>query len=1377
MKSKIFRILATLVVLAMVAAPASARQAQPAPLSGEPVFEPADATLVSTPKVSKDVLNEDKTASGPALYTVLLRQSPLASYEGDLSGFSTTSPRLTGAAKLDANSPESQAYRSHLSQQQDGFIAELEAQFGRTIEVRYKYQVALNGFAAVLTPEEAAAIAARSDVRLVERDGVNKIETDTGPAWIGAPGIWDGSTTGSLPGTQGEGVIVGVLDTGINPDHPSFADPGPVDAYDYTNPLGGFVGVCDPANPAYDPSFVCNDKLIGGWDYTYPPAAGYEDYPTPEDENGHGSHTASTAAGNTVNAEILAPTTSLTHSISGVAPHANIIIYDVCYQNAAGEGSCPFTATTAAAEQAILDGVDVINYSIGGGENPYGETTELAFLEAYNAGVFVSTSAGNEGPGPDTVGHRAPWVSASAAATHDRALLNSLINLTGGATTPPADILGRSFTAGYGPAEIVYAGDYGDPLCPLGAFPAGTFTGQIVICDRGIHARLDKAQSVFDGGAGGFVLANNAASGDSLNGDAYALPGVHIGYTAGVALKAWVDDGGASHTGAIAGTTADYDPANGDILASFSSRGPNTTFDVTKPNLTSPGVDIWAAYMTPDPANPGPAEYAFVSGTSMASPHTAGAAALMTALYPSWSSNAILSAMMMTADLTVLKEDGATAASPFDMGAGRVDLTKAAETGLVLDETYTNFVNADPGLGGDVKTLNTPSLMDSQCLQTCEWTRTFTSVASADVEYTVTSSGDFVTASNPITFTVAPGATQAVTFTADVTALPGGAWLHGLVTLTPDDAALPVLNIPVSVVPTSGVFPTLVTINTRRDVGSQMIEGVESIEVTELTTEVFGLVRGELMTNAVPVDPTNDDPYDVYNGGSYFVLQEVPAGAVRFIAETVYAEAADVDLFVGIDANSDGLPSLDELVCSSTTPIALERCDLIEPAEGTYWVLVQNWAASADGAVDAITLSVGVVGEDAGNMSVAGPATTPELTPYDLTVFYDISESVEGDLWYGAFSLGSSAATPGDIGLIAVDVVRFADDVVKTPPAGAVPGETVTYQVTVDTNVTPKDLTYTVIDPIPAGLSLVPGSIDASVGSYVVVGNTIIWTVPMPVPYYDYAMTTSADDPNCTTPFGDPYVDLEGYGLLANPGVSGDTFAFTAFSTIGPFDYFGTPYTGMGFSDDGFAIFDVANNFGGAPWVAQAVPDPTYPNNVLGMLWQDLEVIYDAPTNRGVSLATAAAGALAVIEYDDVQLYHDPANQYDFEIFAWREADDTPGAYEYIFAYDNLDGTLAGPLTVGLENAAGDLGTALVNAGDASAVLSNGFDVCFDRVSVGVPAVMTYDVVVTADLGDTIINTAVSGVNNPGSVAVNADAILFVGKPLFLPQVAYLADN
>ena len=1369
MKVKGHPLLIVLVILALVATPASARPAEPKPTGAETVFTPVEATPAATPKVSKTVLNEDKNASGPALYIVLLREAPTASYDGSIPGLSATSPSFTGASKLDAKSSASQAYRSYLSNRQDQFIAELESQFSRPIQVAFKFQTALNGFVAELTPAEAAAIAQRNDVRLVERNGLAKLDTDAGPAWIGAPGIWDGSNTGGLPGTKGEGIVVGILDTGINSDHPSFAATGPYDGYVHSNPFPSYVGVCDPTDPSYDASFVCNDKLIGAWEYAYPLRGANTDYPTPEDEDGHGSHTASTTAGNVVTATLSAPTTSITRLISGVAPHANIIAYDVCHS-----GGCPFVATAAAVDQAVFDGVDVINYSISGGEDPYSEATDLGFLEAYNAGVFVSTSAGNEGPGASTVAHRGPWVSASAAATHNRALPNSLTSMTGDGA-PPADMTGKGFTSGYGPAPIVYAGNYGNALCAPGAFTAGTFNGEIVVCDRGTYARVDKAQSVADGGAGGFVLANDVASGASLSGDAYAIPGVHITYADGVVLKAWLASG-TIHNATITGAVESINPANGDVLAAFSSRGPNTTFDVLKPDLTAPGVDIWAAINTPDPANPASDEYGFMSGTSMASPHTAGAAALMTGVHPLWSSAEILSAMMMTADHTVLREDGVTAADWFDMGAGRVDLNLAAKTGLVLDETYTNFIAANPAIGGDVKTLNLPSLTDNQCLQNCSWSRTFSSVASASVEWTISSTGAVPVTATPDVFTIAAGSTQAVTFTADATGLVNGAWEFAMVTLTPNNPAIPTLNIPVSIIPSSGVLPSLVTVNTRRDAGSQVVPGIQSIAAPALTIESLGLVKGTLTTASIPEDPTNDDPYDNPNDGAFFVLVTVPANTTRLVAEVTASAATDVDLFVGLD-DGDGIPELAEEVCVSATPVALERCDLLAPAAGTYWVLAENWQASTVGATDDITLSVGVVpNTDAGNMTVTGPASAAELTPYDLTLFYDITPSMAGDRWYGAFTLGSTAATPGDIGLVPVDVVRHSDDVVKSGPTLAAPGDPISYEVAVGSNVTPTDLTYTITDTIPAGLTLNPASIVVSAGSFTVNGSTIVWTLPMPAPHISYDITTSLNDPLCDTGFSG-YVDLQASSIFPQSTITGDTVAYTAFSTGDPFDFFGQPYTGMGFTDDGFAVFDVATNYNdpsSTPWTPQTVPNAALPNNLLAALWQDMEIVYNSGANRGVSLATAGP-TVAIVEYDDVQLYGDPTNQYDFEIVAYRTPSNAPGDYEYVFAYDNLDGALTGPLTVGVENVGGLYGAALVNNGNASAVLSNGFMVCLDRVQVGGPASMTYDV--TVDAGATmpfITNSAVSMVDNPGSVSTSADWTLNLDLgllPIYLPIV------
>lgn len=1347
MKIKSYPFLIILVVLAMVVVPASARPAQPELADTEIVFKAAEATLASTPKVSKTVLNEVKIASELGLYTILLREAPLASYDGSLSNLKAANPSSSGQAKLDAHSSASLAYRNYLADKQALFIKSLETEFDRTIHVKHTYQVVLNGFAAELTPGEAAEIAQRNDVRLVERNGFNQIDTDAGPSWIGAPGIWDGTNTGGSSGTKGEGVIVGILDTGINSDHPSFAATGPHDSYVHQNPLGSgnYLGVCDPDDLSYDASFVCNDKLIGAWEFAYDSANPSLDYPTPEDENGHGSHTASTAAGNIVNATLIAPTTDISRLISGVAPHANIIAYDVC-----NNSGCPFVATTAAVEQAVLDGVDVINYSISGGEDPYNETTDLAFLEAYNAGIFISTSAGNDGPESETVAHRGPWVSASAAATHHRTLRNTLTGLTSDDASLP-NITGLGFTSGYGPAPILYAGNYGDALCAPGATYSINFDGAIVVCDRGIYARLDKAKTVAAAGAGGFVLANDSASGNSLSGDAYAIPGVHITYNDGVALKAWM----ASNTnpvGTITGFSENLEPANGDIMAAFSSRGPNSTFDVLKPDLTTPGVDIWAAIHTPDPNNPGDDEYGYISGTSMASPHTAGAAALITALHPSWSSAEILSALMMTAERNVLRENGITSADWFDMGAGRVDLNRAAETGLVLDETYENFLHADPTLGGDVKTLNTPSLTNSLCLQNCDWTRTFTSVADTDVEWTITSSGEVPVNAEPDVFTITAGSTQEVVFTADVSALTLGEWAFGMVTLTPN-APIPTLNIPVSVAPTSGFLPSQVTINTRRDVGSQLIPDIQSIAASELTIEAFGLAKGVLTQKLLPQDSDNFTPYDDPTDGAFSVMVNVAAGTNRMVAEITASSALDIDMFIGLD-DGDGIPEEGEEICKSTTSTAIERCDLLAPTPGTYWVLIQNWSSSEIGAMDDVTLSMGVVPDnDAENMIIEGPASTIEVTPYDLTLYYDITKSMEGDRWYGAFNLGSTSATPGNIGFIPVDIIRHADDVVKSGPASAAIGETISYTIDVAQNVTPVDLTYTINDTIPAGLTLDPSSISVTAGSFEVTGSQIVWTVSMPSPKETYNITTSIEDPSCDTGFTG-YVNLEGYGINSQSNISGDTLLYTAFSSQNPFHHFGQSYTGMGFSDDGFVIFDSVNHYAGKPWTPQTLPDATLPNNLLAMLWQDMKIEYNSSSNYGISLATSGPD-VSIIEYDNAMTYSDSSNQYDFEIVAHSGRDDTPGRYEYVFAYDNLNGALTGPLTIGAENASGTTGVALVNNADASILLQDGLMICLDAVSVGKAASMTYDVAVDVGSIQRLTNTAVTTVDNPGSTATS----------------------
>ena len=390
MNSKLFRIFAMLVVFSMIVTPAFAQVPVPPTTSGATAGEKFQ-------QVSPD---EVISLNEPATYIVLFEGSSLVAAHG-------------GASGLDATSSDSQAYLNTLAVARENILTQAQATLGRKLEIAHVYDVILNGVAVKLTPDEAAAMEMVPGVRKVLRDTIEHITTDAGPTWIGAPTLWDGTAVPNGTETLGEGIVAGILDTGINFDHPSFSDT-PADGYVYPAPAK-YLGVCDPTNAAqYDPLYAtaCNDKVIGA--YTYTEDSGLEPV-TPEDSEGHGSHTASTVAGNFVAVNFYG--TPLT--ISGVAPHAQVISYDVCYPTPPN-GACEGNDSVAAVQQAILDGVDVINFSISGGTNPYNDAVELAFLEAFDANIVVSTSAGNSGPTAATVAHLSPWLLSTAATTHNR---------------------------------------------------------------------------------------------------------------------------------------------------------------------------------------------------------------------------------------------------------------------------------------------------------------------------------------------------------------------------------------------------------------------------------------------------------------------------------------------------------------------------------------------------------------------------------------------------------------------------------------------------------------------------------------------------------------------------------------------------------------------------------------------------------------------------------------------------------------------------------------------------------------------------------------------------------------------------------------------
>lgn len=568
-------------------------------------------------------------------------------------------------------------------------------------QVTYEYSKVFNGIAVSrVAGANLDAISAITGVTGIYLDNEVELTTDAGPQWIGAPTVWN-----ALGGQEnaGEGVIVGILDSGVWPENPSFADPDPngnpypAPAQSYTCELGSVMA--DGTDLGLNPG--CNNKLIGAYRFmaTFDANRTLMDgeFLSARDNDGHGSHTASTVAGNSnVSADALGGTLGI---ISGVAPRAQIIAYKVC-GSVPGTSSCFGSDSVAAVEQAIIDGVDVINFSIGGGSDPYNDIVEVAFSVAYDNGVFVSASAGNSGPGADTVAHRGPWTMTVGASTHDRGYVANVVLES---DTDSLTLEGVSITGGLAATPVVLAADYGDALC-LEPFAPGTFNGEVVVCERGVIARVSKSFNVAEGGAAGLILYNPAVQ--TLNADSHFIPSIHIQNDAGVALLDFMANNSnvtAALSGGIKATV------QGDVMASFSSRGgSNQTLGISKPDVTAPGVNILAA-VSPIIAEPlgVPSNFGLLSGTSMSSPHTAGAAALLSALHPDWTPGQIKSALMMTATVDgLVKEDGVTPVDNYDAGSGRINLNVAGSPGLSISESAANFYMYEDNLWNS----NYPSL-------------------------------------------------------------------------------------------------------------------------------------------------------------------------------------------------------------------------------------------------------------------------------------------------------------------------------------------------------------------------------------------------------------------------------------------------------------------------------------------------------------------------------------------------------------------------------------------------------------------------------------------------------------------------------------------
>ncbi|MBA8886510.1 subtilisin family serine protease [Dokdonella fugitiva] len=757
----------------------------------------------------------DGTPTDRVPYTILLRGEPVATYHGGTPGFAAPPHVALGrkAGRPDLRSPAALAYVDYLQQRQGTFVADLERTLGRSLDVVAKMQHALNGIIVDLDDAEAARIAQRADVELVERERVLELDTDRGPAFIGAPSIWDGTASGGVA-TKGEGIVVADLDTGINWQSPAFAATGPTDGYAHVNPngAGNYLGLCGPTPPNADAG-RCNDKLIGMYNFTTTSATR-----SGEDLDGHGSHTASTIVGN----HWQAPFGGGTFLVSGVAPHANVIAYKVCTTG------CSSSASSQATNQAVADGADVLNFSISGGVSPWADSVSIAFRNAVGAGVFVAASAGNDGPVAGSVNHVEPWVETVAASTKDN-VVAFRFDLVGPGTPPPGTqgLPLRPAAPPLPTEDIVAAPIVRSPTFADGsndgcsAFAADTFTVEapadpdLVFAD-GLDGPIAPARL---GAIAVLALDQNASNCGSVARRTNALAAGAIGVifvdrdfiNLGASATSWsmlradwdaawtqIQTDPAQATASLLLPASSF-PQRGDVVADFSSRGPlaNNGQYLVKPNITAPGVDILASYAA---AAGGANSTALENGTSMSSPHTTGSAALLRAVHPDWTPTEVRSALNMTAKLDGLIRADGSGVNVWDLGSGRVDLTHAALAGLVLDESAANFLAANPGSGGTLATLNLAEFTSANCATTCTFTRSVRSPVVTAQTYTITFSGlpaGTVTTATP-SLPIAAGATASFGIQVDGSMLPAG-WSYGDVTLTPDNAVQPVLHMPIAI--------------------------------------------------------------------------------------------------------------------------------------------------------------------------------------------------------------------------------------------------------------------------------------------------------------------------------------------------------------------------------------------------------------------------------------------------------------------------------------------------------------------------------------------------------------------------------------------------
>ncbi|XP_068663058.1 subtilisin-like protease SBT1.5 [Aristolochia californica] len=567
-------------------------------------------------------------------------------------------------------------------------------------DLLHVYKTVFHGFSAQFTASEVEELKNRRSVLAVFPDRIHRLLTTRSPSFLGLTG----ASNLLKEADYGSNLVIGMLDSGISPDRRSFHDRdlSPVPTH--------WKGEC-MEGPGFKKT-NCNRKIIGarffpsGYEAARGKINATKEFRSARDSDGHGTHTASTAAGRLVSNVSLQGYAS--GDAVGVAPKARLAVYKICWSS-----GCHDSDLLAAIDKAVEDGVDIISLSVGASPTPlYADPIAMGAFGAIEKGVFLSASAGNEGPGRMTVTNISPWITTVGAGTMDRSfpadvLLGDGTVISGISVYGDGNFPVKKFFPLYSAWNKTQEGDaFKGQLCMKGSLKPELVRGKIVICERGGIPRVEKGETVKEAGGVGMIIANAAPAGYALTADSHVLPTVAIGEKDGYDLHGYLVrslDPQAAFV--FHGTRVKVKPAP--TVAGYSSRGPNldSTY-IIKPDVLAPGSDILAAW--PDsigptslPSDTRRTEFNLLSGTSMACPHISGVAALLKGSHPDWSPAAIRSALMTTAYVNdsagnaLLDESSRNASTVWDMGSGHVDPRKAMDPGLIYDlsaEDYVDFL-------------------------------------------------------------------------------------------------------------------------------------------------------------------------------------------------------------------------------------------------------------------------------------------------------------------------------------------------------------------------------------------------------------------------------------------------------------------------------------------------------------------------------------------------------------------------------------------------------------------------------------------------------------------------------------------------------------